>query len=258
MTVPAKKPQSVGNYLNMPATQKFLEDNLKEKRSEFVSNLLALADNDKNIAECDPNELMMCAMNATAVNLALNKNLGHAYVIAYNKKPSFQIGTKGWKQLAMRSNSYKTLNHCNIREGELTLNKFTGNFVFHEEKPDKPIVGYFAFFELLNGYTKCLYMTNEELEAHAIKYVPLYRSDKAKGTKLSKWSTDERHFMENKTVIKLLLSRDGLLSTEMQKALDSDSDVDNSKSFGSNIEDATIIPQEDGKKNVKLSDLKGK
>ena len=258
MTEIAKK--SIGNFINFPATKKFLEDTLADKKGEFVSNLLALVSSDDLLNECDPKELMMCAINATALNLPLNKNLGYAYVIPYkNKKkktvePQFQIGAKGFKQLAMRSGYYETMNNCEIREGELTLNKFTGEFKFNKENPEGKIEGYFAYFKLLNGYTKCLYMTLAELEAHAIKYVPLYRSDKQKGTKYSKWSTEERGSMSMKTVIKLLLSREGMLTTDMAKALDSDSVDDpatNSDLRG--ISEAKIIDQKEPEtKKVKI------
>lgn len=260
MTQVAQK-QSIGNFLNFPATKNFLEETLQDKKGEFVSNLLALVSADDLLKECDPKELMMVAINATALNLPLNKNLGYAYVIPYkNKKkgtvePQFQIGTKGFKQLAMRSGYYETMNNCVIRENELNFNKFTGEYSFGKENPEGKIVGYFAFFKLLNGYTKSLYMTVAEMEAHAVKYVPLYRTDKAKGTKLSKWITDERESMCLKTVIKLLLSREGMLSTDMAKAIDSDSDSDNrAKAVNSarDIEDAEVIKQESEPKTVKI------
>ena len=206
---------------------------------------------------------MMCAINATALNLPLNKNLGYAYVIAYknNKKgivePQFQIGAKGFKQLAMRSGYYETMNNCEIREGELTLNKFTGEFSFNKPNPTGKIEGYFAFFRLLNGYTKSLYMTVEQMEAHAIKYVPLYRADIKNKTKYSKWSTDEREAMCLKTVIKLLLSREGMLSTDMAKAIDTDKDNDHNSNMNAlrqaNYDDADIIDQSEPEtKKVKI------
>ena len=146
------------------------------------------------------------------------------------------------------------MNNCEIREGELTLNKFTGEFKFNKENPDGKLEGYFAFFKLLNGYSKSLYMTLAQLEAHAVKYVPLYRADKKKGTKYSKWSTDERGSMSMKTVIKLLLSREGMLTTDMAKALDSDNGNDPStKSDLRGIEDAQVLDQKDSDpKKVKL------
>jgi len=263
MTTPAKK-TTIGNFLNFPNTSKFLEDSLQEKKSEFVSNLLALTDSDANLQKCDSKKLMMCAMNATALGLPLNKNLGYAYVIAYynNKKkeyePQFQIGAKGFKQLAMKSAQYQTINAVEIREKELTRNKFTGEFKFNEENPNGNIEGYLSYFKLLNGYEKSLYMTVDQLEKHALKYSQAYRSDNKNKTKYSKWSTDEKEAMCLKTVSKLLLSREGILSTEMVNALsyDNNNSDDTSKLDNRNIEDAEIVDQKENKdpKKINLED----
>lgn len=261
MTKELVKKQSIGNFLNFPETNKFLEETLKDKKGEFVSNILALVDSDSKLAECDPKDLMMCCINATALNLPLNKNLGYAYVIPYknNKlkkyEPQFQIGTKGYKQLAIRTNAYKTINHCEIREDELSYDKFTGEFVFHKENPNGKIVAYFAFFELLSGYKKSFKMTIEQIEAHAIKYSSLYRADRKNKTKYSKWSTDERHEMSLKTVIKLLLSREGLLSTDMTKAFTVDTENETSKHSNRNIQDVEIIPQDEPENKVKTVEV---
>lgn len=260
-TKPEKKQITLANYINFPATQKFLEENLKEKKSQFVSNLLALTDSDFNLSQCDPKKMLMCAMNATALNLPLNKNLGYAYVIAYKKNneyvPQFQIGAKGFKQLAMRSGQYQTMNSTEIREGELNWNKFTGEFSFNEEKPNAKVVGYLSYFKLLNGYEKSLYMTNDQMEAHALKYSQAYQSDIKNKTKRSCWSTDEREKMCLKTVIKLLLSREGLLSSEMETALTNDSDYEGEpKNNNRNTKDAEIIPQDDPIQSEKSEEFK--
>lgn len=225
MTQLAEQPKTtIGNFLNFPNTQKFLSDNLQDNKKEFVSNLLALCDNDANLAACEPAKLMMCAMNATALNLPLNKNLGYAYIIPYKGVPSFQIGYKGLIQLALRSNQYKHLNACEVREGELTRNKITGEIKFSGDKPDNKIVGYVAYLELKNGFTASLYMTEQEIENHALRFSKMYAADKTYKTIKSKWSdADARPKMAIKTVLKGLLGTYGILSTEMQKAFEMDS-----------------------------------
>lgn len=237
------KPISMANYLNGASISKFLQEVLADKKSEFISNLIALCDTDKNLAECDPGMLMKCAMNATALNLPLNKNLGYAYVIAYKGIPSFQIGYKGLIQLAIRTGQYKYINATEIREGEIKHNKITGEVIFNGEKPDAKVVGYMAYLELVNGFTASLYMTEEQLEEHAIRFSKMYQYDKSKGSSQSKWSDPlAKPAMCRKTVLKLLLSTYGLMTTEFAKALSSDNEEE-APQGGMRYEDAEIISQ---------------
>jgi len=206
MTQQPKTPATIANFLNFPNTKKFLDEAIGEKRGEFVSNLIALTDADSKLAECEPGSLMKCAMNATALNLPLNKNLGYAYIIPYKGVPSFQIGYKGFIQLAIRTGHYETINAVEIREGEITRNKITGEIKFHEDKPDKKIVGYLAYLKLTTGFTASLYMTEAEIEAHALRFSRSYAYDKQKKSRSSKWSDPQaRPKMAMKTVLKGLL-----------------------------------------------------
>lgn len=254
------KKQSLGNYLNMPATKKFIEDTLKEKKGEFVSNLLALAGNDKNLSECDPNLLVACAMNAAALNLPLNKNLGYAYVIPYKGIPSFQIGYKGLIQLAIRSGQYKYLNACEIKEGEIERNKITGFVNFIGENPTGKVIAYLAYLELNTGFTASVYMTLEEIEAHAIRFSKMYANDVKYKSAKSKWSDKSaRPKMALKTVLKSLIGTWGIMSTEMQKAFETDSnnEVENSNSFRdiTPMQDEVPESQKDEKKKVDLKNI---
>lgn len=246
MTQITKTPATIANFLSFPATRNFLEETLGEKKSEFVSNLIALTDADNKLAECDPATLMKCAMNATALNLPLNKNLGYAYVIPYNKVPSFQIGYKGFIQLAIRTGLYETINATDIREGEITRNKITGEIKFHKENPDGKILGYLAYVKLTTGFTASLFMSEAEIEAHALRFSKAYAYDKKKKIRASLWSDPAaRPKMALKTVLKGLLGTYGLMTTEMAKAYSSDGDVENSE--GERYVDAEVIPQDDPK-----------
>ncbi len=245
--VQTQKPLSLANFLNAPSTSNFLKETLAEKKSEFVSNLIALCDADPKLSQCDPSQLMKCAMNATSLNLPLNKNLGYAYVIAYKGIPSFQIGYKGLIQLAIRTGQYKFINATEIREGEIRHNKITGEVIFNGEKPDAPIVGYMSYLELVNGFTASLYMTEEQIEQHATRFSQTYKNDKQNKSATSKWSDPlARPTMCKKTVLKLLLGTYGLMTTEFAKALDSDND-DEVPHSGQRFEDAEIIPQDEPK-----------
>ena len=247
--VPAKKQLSIANFLNMPNTAKFLQETLAERKTEFVSNLIALCDQDNKLAECNPSALMKCAMNATALNLPLNKNLGYAYIIPYKGVPSFQIGYKGIIQLAIRTGAYRYLNAVEIREGEIKRNKITGELSFLGENPEGKIVGYIAYLELMTGFSASLYMTEVEIENHAIRFSKMYQADKQYKTAKSKWSDpDARPKMAIKTVLKGLLGTYGLLTTELIRAFDSD-DEEGERSSGARVEegDAEVIPQPEPK-----------
>ena len=233
--------QSLANFLNK--SDKFLEQNLGAKKSEFVSNLLALSDSNKELSQCEPADLMKCAMNATALNLTLNKNLGHAYVIPYFDRqsnrviPQFQIGYLGFVQLAIRSGLFKTINTCEIREGEIRRNKVTGHIDFLGENPSGAVIGFLAYIELLNGFQQSLFMTIEQLQAHASKYSKTYAK-----TNRGLWR-DEFDLMAKKTVLKLLLNRYGVLSVEMQNAIEKDQ-ADGNGQYVDNPQGRTVIDAE--------------
>lgn len=249
MAAPAVQQKvSVANFLNGSNTQNFLKETLGEKKAEFVSNLIALTDSDKNLAECDPAQLMKCAMNATALNLPLNKNLGYAYVIAYKTNgvqvPQFQIGYKGLIQLAIRTGQYKFINATEIREGEISHNKITGEIKFHGDKPENPVVGYMAYIEMVNGFSASLYMSEKQIEEHAMRFSKSYQYDKRDQRHTSKWSDPlARPAMAKKTVLKGLLGTYGLMTTEFAKAIDSDSDDLDSANNGYRYEEANIVEQ---------------
>lgn len=247
----SKQSKTVASFLNMPQTSKFLESTLAEKKTEFVSNLIALADGDANIAKCDPGDLMKCALNATALSLPLNKNLGYAYIIPYKGVPSFQIGYKGLVQLAIRTGEYKYLNATDIREEEIERNKVTGELKFNGENPDGKIVGYVAYLELKTGFSASLYMTEDEIEAHALRFSKMYQADKNYSSSKSKWSDPEaRPAMAKKTVLKGLLGTYGLMTSELSKAFDSDNDhaeYESNSNRSADIEDAEVIQQEEPK-----------
>lgn len=217
-------------------TQEYLRDVLGEKAQSFVANLTALVSNDKKLQECEPVTIMHAAITATAMGLPFDKNQGMAYVIPYKDRKSgmtvgqFQMGFKGFQQLAIRTNMYSDINATDVREGELKkIDRLTGRIKFEwNETADRdklPIVGYVAYFKLLNGFSKTLYMTVEDIEKHAMRYSETYKSRTEWVHNNSKWVTD-RHKMSLKTVIKQLLN-DGTApkSIEIQKAIAADQSV---------------------------------
>lgn len=220
-----------------PKTQEYLASVLAERKGSFVNNLTALVANDAALQNCQPLTVMFAALKATALNLPLDKSLGMAFVIPYrdNKNGTqvaqFQLGYKGYKQLALRSSQFAIIpNATDVKEGELvSRNRLTGECKFNfieddNERASKKTIGYASYFRLLNGAESTFYMSIEEMEAHALRYSQTYRSKDARTKAASKWTTDFND-MAKKTVIKLNLSRNAPLSVEMQDAIQADQSV---------------------------------
>lgn len=235
-----------------PKTQEYLQTVLGEKKSSFINNLTALVAGSKQLQACKPMSVMYAAIKATALDLPLDPNLGFAYVIPYknNKEgetdAQFQIGYKGFIQLAMRSGQYKTINVRDVREGEIIGEDFvSGDLRFKKLSSNREkatIIGYVAFFRLVNGFEKMMFWTVDEVKQHAITYSKTYGSIIKNIREASKWTTDF-DAMAKKTALKLLLSKYGILSVEMKNALTSDQLVVNEQGEdmyedNPNIEDA--------------------
>ena len=216
-------------FIANPRTQEYLNTVLAEKKSSFVNNITALVSNNAALQVCKPDTIMFSCLKATALDLPLDQNLGFAYVLPYNDRKNgvtvaqFQMGYKGFVQLALRSGQFKTLNATDVREGELVSEDFvTGELTFKkaDNRESLPIVGYVAYFKLLNGFEKYLYMTSAEMKAHALRFSQTYK----KGYGL--WADAEMFdAMARKTVLKLLISKFAPLSVEMRDALKADQSV---------------------------------
>lgn len=218
--------------LALPQTDKYLKSVLGTKKDSFIANLTALVSSNTNLQACEPITLLYAGLKATALDLPLDPNLGFAYVIPYknNKKNTteaqFQIGFKGFKQLAIRTGQFKTINASDVRDGEIaSFNRLNGIMKFNwieneEERKKKKIVGYVSYFELNNGFTSMYYMTYGEILSHANRYSSAFKMDKKYNSNQSQWS-DEDGFqkMAIKTVTKLNLSRNAPLSVEQQLSI---------------------------------------
>lgn len=229
--------QLFNQTITNPQTQKYLQDVLGERKGSFVNNLTALVANNAQLQECNPLTVMFAALKATALNLPLENSLGFAYCIPYrdNKNGTtvaqFQLGYKGFKQLALRSGQFAVIpNATDVKQGELvSRNRLTGECIFEfidddVEREKLPTIGYASYFRLLNGAESTYYMSKDEIVAHAKRYSQTYRSQKDYIRNSSKWTTDFDD-MAKKTVIKLNLSKNAPLSVEMQDAIKADQSV---------------------------------
>lgn len=217
---PVSKTDALKRMTETPFVQDQFKNAIGENYQSFVSTLIELFGSDGALQQCDPKLVVMQALKAAVLRLPVNKSLGFAYIVAYKGIPQFQIGYKGLIQLAIRTGQYKYLNADEVYDGELrTVNKLTGEFDFSGSKRSEKVIGYFCHFELLNGFSKTLYMSTEKIQAHGSKYSPSYSKQN------STWQTDFPS-MAKKTVVKSLLTHWGLLSVEMADALDSDQEQD--------------------------------
>lgn len=218
--------QTVNSLLSDDKIKNRFEKLLGNKAQGFMSSIINVVNGNTDLVECDPNTVLGSAAVAASLDLPIDPNLGFSYIIPYNvkvngryiKKAQFQMGYKGFVQLAMRTGAYKTISATEIYEGEIThFNRVTSDIEFGEAKSQK-VVGYIAYFRLLNGFEKYLYMSKEEVEKHAKTYSKTYESE---------YGIWKKNFdsMATKTVLKMLLSKYGMLSIEMNNAMVNDQAV---------------------------------
>lgn len=243
--------------------QKRIEQCVKENKGAFTSSLLDLYSGDKSLQKCDTNALVGECLKAAALNLPINKALGFAYIVVYNTNvkqpngqwvkvptPTFIPGYKGYIQLAMRTGMYKTINADVVYDGELVKkDKLSGLIDLSGKKKSDKVIGYFAYFELINGFSKTLYMSVEQMAEYALRYAPSL----PKGTKvedLVKKANDgvvskqvgwmgNYNDMAIKTCIRRLIGKYGYMSIEMQGVVARDIESDEAMSKRQDIVENT-------------------
>jgi len=221
-TTTDKKPLTTKDFFARADVRQKFEEMLGKRAPQFITSVLQIAASNDLLSKADPVSIYNSAALAATLDLPLNNNLGFAYIVPYNARQQdgsykcvaqFQMGYKGFVQLAQRSGQFKTISAAPIYEGQLVeMNPLTG-FVFDfTKKTSEKVIGYAGYFSLINGFEKTMYMPIEEVEKHGKKYSQTYK----KGFGLWK---DEFDSMATKTVLKLLLAKFAPLSVEMQKAV---------------------------------------
>ena len=201
-----------------------------KRASKFIAAISSAVATNASLQQCDAGSILSGALLGEALNLSPSPQLGQYYLVPFKDKAQFQLGYKGYIQLAIRSGQYKDIDVIEVREGEYKgRDKITGKhqFEFIEdevEREEKPIIGYMAYFEHLNGFYKNLYWSKEKMQKHALEYSQAYASDVKKGTTYSFWSKDFNG-MAFKTMLRQLISKWGIMSIDMQEALTKDMSV---------------------------------
>ena len=225
----AKEAKTLKGMLEMPAYKNKFNEMLGKKAAGFMSSIIAVTNNNKYLAKANPATVIGAAAQAAMLDLPINQSLGFAYIVPYGNEAQFQLGYKGYIQLAQRSGQYVDIGAKTVYEGELEYeNRLLDKFKFGERTGDK-VIGYLAYFRLTNGFEKMLFMELDEMIAHAKKYSKNYKG----GT--DKWGLTDFNTMAEKTVLKRLLSKYGPLSIEsiqMSQALSNDGSVINMNKDG--------------------------
>lgn len=219
-----------------------------KRASKFIAAISSAVATNASLQQCDAGSILSGALLGEALNLSPSPQLGQYYLVPFKDKAQFQLGYKGYIQLAIRSGQYKDIDVIEVREGEYKgRNKITGKhqFEFIEdevERENKEIIGYMAYFEYLNGFYKNLYWSKEKMQKHALEYSQAYASDVKKNTNYSFWSKDFNG-MAFKTMLRQLISKWGIMSIDMQEALTKDMSVVKEDGTYDYIDNQTTSPQ---------------
>lgn len=253
--------------LKNESIKKRFHDVLGKKAPQFMASIVNVMNATPKLKQCEPSSIVAAALVAAAFDLPIDNNLGFSALVPYGKSmkssngewhkvkmAQFQMMYKGFIQLAIRTGEYEKMNCSEVYGDELLeYNPITGECKFVEDFSEctqraqgdyDSIIGYYAWFRLRSGFTKELYMSKEEIRNHAKKYSQAYRYDIDHDEMGSKWTTDF-DAMAKKTVIKLLLSKWGILSVEMQRAIQDDQktfDKEGNGSYGDNMLDVDDGP----------------
>lgn len=255
----------IGTYLTGDAVKNRINQVVGGKDGQrFISAVVSAVQTNPALQECTNQSILSAALLGESLKLSPSPQLGQYYMVPFNvkeknpatgkeewmKQAQFQLGYKGYIQLAIRSGQYKKLNVLAIKEGELVkFDPLNEEIEVHliedeEEREQAETIGYYAMFEYTNGFHKAIYWSKKKMEAHAKKYSNGYRNDVAKGTSFTFWSKDFDG-MAFKTMLRQLISKWGIMSIEMASAIDADMSViheDGTKTYVDNVPD--VIPME--------------
>lgn len=246
-----KKPK-FSAYMSQDNIKNLVQQAVGKNAQSFTASIISAVSNNPQLQECTQNTILLGALLGESLKLSPSPQLGQYYLVPFAKKDKqgnilcynaqFVLGAKGYKQLAMRSGQYKDLDVIEIKEGEYKgRDKFTGKQKFEfvendDERDELPTIGYMAYFELLNGFKKTVYWTKQKMIKHANTYSAAFNADKYDDyingkipqKEMYKYSSfwyknfDEMAF---KTMLRYLISQWGIMSIEMQSAIDADNSV---------------------------------
>ena len=250
-----KSKQRLGftSYLTQDAVKEQINKVVGGKNgTRFITSIVSAVNTNPALAECTNTSILSGALLGHSLNLSPSPQLGQYYLVPFKNNKSgvteaqFQLGYKGYIQLAIRSGQYKKLNVLAIKEGELCsfdpLNEEIDVKLIEDEdeREQAKTIGYYAMFEYVNGFRKAIYWSKTKMEAHALKYSKGYQAKKG----YTFWEKDFDG-MAYKTMLRQLISKWGIMSIDMMSAIDADMAViheDGTKDYV-DTEDIVDMPQ---------------
>lgn len=219
-----EKQLAIKNFIHGESTMQKIQELMGKNAASFATSIMQIVNSNDLLKKATPISIFNAACMAATLNLPINNNLGFAYIVPFQNRKTgtteaqFQLGYKGFIQLAQRSGQFKRISACPVYDQDTEEGVHQRLTSLIPSKPQGRITGYIAYFQLLNGYEANLTMSIEELEAHAKQYSQTYKRG------YGVWA-DNFEAMARKTVIKLLLSQQAPLSIEMQQAVLADQSV---------------------------------
>lgn len=227
--------------------QQRFEQLLGDKAPGFISSVLQTVQNSKLLAKAKPSTILNAAATAAALDLPINQNLGFAWIVPYKDEAQFQMGWKGYVQLALRTGKYKNINVTEVYKNQFkSFNSLTEEIDADFTKEGKGgVVGYVAYLKLTNGFEKTVYWSKVKVTNHAKKYSKAYSS------KFSPWQDkDQFDAMAKKTVLKSMISKWGIMSVEMHTAHAVDQSVQNKENEFDYVDNEKTITVEAKKDKI--------
>lgn len=265
----------IASYLGSDAVKNNIAGVIGEKNiTSFISSVVSAVQANPTLAQCTNPSILSAALQGEALQLAPSPQLGQFYMVPYDnkkkingkwelvKEAQFQIGYKGYIQLAVRSGQYRRIVVNEIKAGEIEYNPISEEITLHPimnptERIKAETIGYYAMFELMNGFKKELFSPKEAIAEHARKYSSSYRYDLNNNKTGSKWSTDF-DAMAKKTLIRQLIGKWGIMSVEMQQAYERDMavvDEDGNAVYVDNQRDLEVEVAQDVEANANSVDF---
>lgn len=269
-------------FMSKENIRNLVQQSVGQNAQSFTTAIISAVSNNPDLQQCNQGSILSAALQGEALKLSPSPQLGQYYMVPFKKKDKvtgkqyyvaqFILGAKGYKQLAMRSGQYQDIDVIEIKEGEYKgRDKATGKqlfeFIEDDDKRDSlPTIGYMAYFELLNGFRKTVYWTKNKMIRHADTYSQAFNAQKYDDYISGKIPQDElykyssfwyKNFTEMafKTLLRYLLSQWGIMSIEMQKAIDLDNATVNENGEVSYVEfedDVNGTPVQDSEDTDKI------